>query len=217
MSRVNRSPASKQLVQPFNRQIIQFEFSPTWSCVNDSCNICSWQQKSHHHRDTERMFLRICGTLAQVRSWVKYLCRWCRHTVWKTLSHHFIDLSGLHWNVSVNNYWDNVSLLMGHHNYYHLSIKELYMPLVKVAYTTLWYVDMQRWPNLDYSQSARYTDPMLVQCWPTVFDAGPKLNQHSLSVSCLLGYRWSYYMFGELCCLSSSSNINMNWLHIYRP
>ena len=28
---------------------------------------------------------------------------------------------------------------------------------------------------------------MLVECWPTVFDAGPTFNQHLFNVSCLLG------------------------------
>ena len=35
--------------------------------------------------------------------------------------------------------------------------------------------------------SARHTDLMLVQCWTSVCDAGPTLNQHWVSVSCLLG------------------------------
>ena len=37
---------------------------------------------------------------------------------------------------------------------------------------------------------------MLVQCWPTVCDAGPTLNQHWFNASCLLGYflrRWDQY------------------------
>ena len=29
---------------------------------------------------------------------------------------------------------------------------------------------------------------MLIQCWATVCDAGPTLNQHMLNVSCVLGY-----------------------------
>ena len=28
---------------------------------------------------------------------------------------------------------------------------------------------------------------MLVQCWATVYDVGPTLNQHSVNASCLLG------------------------------
>ena len=32
----------------------------------------------------------------------------------------------------------------------------------------------------------RYTDPMLVQCWSIVCDAGPTLSQHWIIVSCLL-------------------------------
>ena len=30
--------------------------------------------------------------------------------------------------------------------------------------------------------------PFLIQCWPTVFDAGPTLNQHRVNLSCVLGY-----------------------------
>ena len=42
------------------------------------------------------------------------------------------------------------------------------------------------------SQSARYTDPMLGQCWAIVCDAGPALNQHCVSVSCRLLWWPSY-------------------------
>ena len=38
------------------------------------------------------------------------------------------------------------------------------------------------------SQQTRDFDPMLFQCWPTVYDAGPTLNKHWANVSCLLGY-----------------------------
>ena len=38
------------------------------------------------------------------------------------------------------------------------------------------------------SQQTRYINPMLAQCWPTVYDAGPTLDQHWVDVSCLLGY-----------------------------
>ena len=35
----------------------------------------------------------------------------------------------------------------------------------------------------------RDVDPILVYCWPNVYDAVPTLNQHWVSVSCLLGTR----------------------------
>ena len=38
------------------------------------------------------------------------------------------------------------------------------------------------------SQQTRDVQPMLVQCWPTVFDAGPTLFQHWVNVSC--SRRW---------------------------
>ena len=42
--------------------------------------------------------------------------------------------------------------------------------------------------GLSYSQCTRYTDPMLVQCWASVEDDGPTLNQHWVSVLCLLSW-----------------------------
>ena len=38
-------------------------------------------------------------------------------------------------------------------------------------------------------QRTRDVYPMMVQCWPTVYDAGPTLNQHWFNVTCLLGMR----------------------------
>ena len=37
-----------------------------------------------------------------------------------------------------------------------------------------------------HPQQTRYIDSMLVQCWATVFDAVPPLNQQRINVSCLL-------------------------------
>ena len=37
------------------------------------------------------------------------------------------------------------------------------------------------------TQQTRDVDPMLVQCWSIVYDAGPTLNQHWVDGSCLLG------------------------------
>ena len=39
---------------------------------------------------------------------------------------------------------------------------------------------------LECSHQTRYVDPMLVWCWPTVYDAGPTLNYHRVNISCLL-------------------------------
>ena len=36
------------------------------------------------------------------------------------------------------------------------------------------------------SQQTRGIQPMLIQCWSSVFDAGPTLKQHWLNASCLL-------------------------------
>ena len=45
---------------------------------------------------------------------------------------------------------------------------------------------LQRWANIKttlgrstvFTQQTRYIDPMLVQCWFTVYDADPTLDQH---------------------------------------
>ena len=37
------------------------------------------------------------------------------------------------------------------------------------------------------AQQTRDIEPMLVQCWPALYDVGPTLNQHLFNVSCLLG------------------------------
>ena len=43
------------------------------------------------------------------------------------------------------------------------------------------------WSLYPASQQTRDIVPMLVQCWFTVYDAGPTLNQQWDNVSCLLG------------------------------
>ena len=42
--------------------------------------------------------------------------------------------------------------------------------------------------SLIISQQTRDIHPLLYQCWPTVFDAGPTLKQHWVNVPCLLGW-----------------------------
>ena len=37
------------------------------------------------------------------------------------------------------------------------------------------------------SQPLRDVQPMLFQCWSTVFNAGPTLNRHWLNILCLMG------------------------------
>ena len=49
-----------------------------------------------------------------------------------------------------------------------------------------------RWMFLDVvsglaTQQTRYSNPLLVQCWASVVDGGPTLDQHWFDVSCLLG------------------------------
>ena len=43
-----------------------------------------------------------------------------------------------------------------------------------------------RIPNIP-THLAQNVGPMLIQCWSTVYDAGPTLDQHRASVLCLLG------------------------------
>ena len=43
------------------------------------------------------------------------------------------------------------------------------------------------WRWVFSSQQTRNIQPMLLQCWPIVFDADPTLYRHWLNVSCLLG------------------------------
>ena len=40
------------------------------------------------------------------------------------------------------------------------------------------------------ANTTRGSDSMLVQCWTTVADGGPTLNQHRIYVSCFLGNEW---------------------------
>ena len=42
--------------------------------------------------------------------------------------------------------------------------------------------------SVSLAQQTRYIDPMLVQCWTSVVDGDPTLDQHWIDVSCLLGY-----------------------------
>ena len=48
-----------------------------------------------------------------------------------------------------------------------------------------------RWMFLDIvslaTQQTRYINPLLVQCWTSVVDGGPTMDQHWFDVSCLLG------------------------------
>ena len=38
------------------------------------------------------------------------------------------------------------------------------------------------------SQQTRHVNPMLVECWASVLDVGPILQQHWVDISCLLGH-----------------------------
>ena len=65
-----------------------------------------------------------------------------------------------------------------------------------------------------HEKQTQYIDSMLVQCWATVFDAIPTLNQHRFNVSCLLGQHamvlsllWaniSWFIFHLKLCLAEA-------------
>ena len=67
----------------------------------------------------------------------------------------------------------------------HISIfHTFYLPLTPDAKLTMY----KLMKYILHSQKTRGVHPMLAQCWPTVFDAGPTLHQHWLNFSCSLGY-----------------------------
>ena len=53
------------------------------------------------------------------------------------------------------------------------------------------------------SQQTRYIEPLLVQCWPAVYDVGPTMNEQWLNVSCLWDSWWLTSIFvlkyGNVC------------------
>ena len=57
------------------------------------------------------------------------------------------------------------------------------------------------WSLYSAFQQTRDIVPMLVQCWSTVYDAGPTLNQQWNNVSCLLG----------LMCLTRLFHVWRKW------
>ena len=62
------------------------------------------------------------------------------------------------------------------------------------------------WP----SQQTLGIDLMLVYYWPTVYDVGPTINQHSVSVSCFLSYQ-SINWCTEKLALSYLSTALIGW------
>ena len=54
----------------------------------------------------------------------------------------------------------------------------------------------RRWASIQpASGESRGTKPILVYCWPTVYDVGPTVNQHWLDASCLPGYCFTEFFF----------------------
>ena len=67
------------------------------------------------------------------------------------------------------------------------------------------------YPSSLAAQQTRNTEPMLIQCWVTVFDADPTLKQHWLGVPCLLG-GWVWGSFNPLT--AKLFNLNFHSLEI---
>ena len=71
---------------------------------------------------------------------------------------------------------------------------------------------------LSPTQQSRDVNPMTVQCWPTVCDAGPALKQLWVNVSCLLGRlqpRDWHPVWGGDASVVFSSNIYLKiWLMV---
>ena len=70
----------------------------------------------------------------------------------------------------------------------------------------------------DPIQQTRDDQPMLVQCWPIVFDAGSTLCQHCLIASCSLGclkykYRCDHGTWFLVLCIYSR-HLDHRWLDI---
>ena len=78
----------------------------------------------------------------------------------------------------------------------------------------------KRSPAVTYTKSSQYTDPILVQCWATVCDAGPTLNQHWVSVlvycvcwriiACIEVYVW-HSPPALKCCSYTMRHENMDF------
>ena len=57
---------------------------------------------------------------------------------------------------------------------------------IELNQVNLIYNNLEGVKRYDHTQPTRYVEPILVQCWPAVYDVGPTLNQYWFNVSCLL-------------------------------
>ena len=55
----------------------------------------------------------------------------------------------------------------------------------KPTQTNRWCLKTRSAPII--TQQARVTNPLMVQCWSSFYDAGPTLTHQCVNVSCLLG------------------------------
>ena len=74
-----------------------------------------------------------------------------------------------------------------------------------ICYSTS-YITIQIWYQFvayeGVTQQTRCIEPLLVKCWPAVYDVGPTLNQHWFNVSYSLGI--TQYMYKSVICFSTS-------------
>ena len=61
------------------------------------------------------------------------------------------------------------------------------------------------------AQQTQCFNPMLVQCWASVEDGGPTLNQHWVDVSCLLGARLAMWANFFVCKTFTCANHTSSW------
>ena len=100
-------------------------------------------------------------------------------------------------------------------------------PWIYVRPTTLWSIHLHA-VTMIITQQALYIGPMLTYCWATVCDAGPALNKHWNSVSCLPAHpgpysdvlrHWRFqtsYSHYQLCP-QTSSYIPLYITYLYCP
>ena len=70
--------------------------------------------------------------------------------------------------------------------------------------------------NSSIPYQTRNVEPMLVQCWSTVYDAGPTMNQHRLNVS-LLVLQPVFFISYILChCLPGRSRSSYGYSSMFR-
>ena len=82
--------------------------------------------------------------------------------------------------VSLSQCWYNVGSASTTLNLHYTNIGSVFLVLLVPFRQLSWIRDHTQQPG----QKSRNVEPMVVQCWPTVCDAGPTLNQHCVNTVC---------------------------------